>query len=130
MSTARDTEQVPDGQYSRVELLVMELLAHGYTRGNVSARLQISPSTVARHARVATERAGAKSTVHAIALLVALGRIDVRSIHREDSDESTAVNWLQVKLMSCLDWQEFRDIRAAYAAMVAPGAPGQVVGHG
>lgn len=118
------------GDYSRVELLIMEFLAHGYTRERISMDMGISPSTVARHVRSATQRAGVTHTVHAVAVLVAQGLISVRSIHREATDRDTALNWLQVKIMSCLDWREFQDLRAAYVAMTAPETKAVGRSHG
>lgn len=120
MTSNLDTRQTPDGEYSRTELFIMEFLAHGYTRERISTDLNISPSTVARYIRVVTERAGADSTVHAVAILVAQGRISVRGIHRETTARDTALNWLHIKIMSCLDWREFQELRAAYVAMTAP----------
>jgi DNA-binding CsgD family transcriptional regulator len=120
MTQTRYAEQTPDGQYSKLELRIMELLAHGRTRMEVSRELAISPSTVARHVQVATERTRAQSTIHAVAVLVAQGRISVRSIHQEDTAQETALNWLQVKIMSCLDWRQFQELRAAYVAMNTP----------
>lgn len=110
--------------YGEHELKVMELMAHGKTREEISTTLRLSPSTVARAARLATDRVTGRtgdSIVYGVALLVAQGRISVRHNGQRQTAYATAVAWLDTKIMSCLNWQEFEELRAAYVAMQTEG---------
>ena len=56
---------------------VMGLLAMGGTGEDVAMRLNISPETVRNHVRSAREKLGARTRVHAIALAIERGELDL-----------------------------------------------------
>jgi PAS domain S-box-containing protein len=56
---------------------VMGLLAVGETGEAVAVRLNISPETVRNHVRRAREKLGARTRVHAIALAIERGELDL-----------------------------------------------------
>lgn len=117
-------------QYTSLELKVMTLMAHGCTREQISQRVHgpngrlISPSTVARTARSATDKAVPTPEmnapiIHGVAVLVAQGRISVRYGDQKPTARETAVAFLEKRIMSCLDWREFEELRGVYTAMRA-----------
>lgn len=117
--------------YTALELHVMHLMAHGYTREQIAQRIHgangrlISPSTVARCSRSATDKAvppdsgGPVPIIHGIAVMVAQGRISVRFADQKPTAQETALAWLDKRIHSCLNWQEFEELRAVYAALRA-----------
>ena len=111
-----------DSLYERNELQVMERMAHGFTREQISDHLRLSPSTVARAARSATDKVtggtGA-SIIYGIALLVAQGRISVRHNGQKHTAHATALAWLETRVMSALDFEEVVEIRDVYRKMQA-----------
>lgn len=117
-------------QYTSLELKVMQLMAQGFTREAIANRIYgpngrlISPSTVARNARSATDKAvppgpDPAPIIHGVAVLVAQGRISVVFGRERDTARDTALAFLEGKIMSCLDWTEFEELRAVYTAMRA-----------
>ena len=111
-------------EYGENELRVMTLMAHGKTRLEIAGELHISPSSVARAARLATDRATGStgaSIIYGVAVLVARGHISVSHQNQESTAYKTALAWLETRLMSCLDWREFVEIRNAYRAMKTEG---------
>lgn len=101
-------------QYTPEELRVMSLMAHGRTRESVALTMNISQSTVSRTARLAADKAGGSTIVHGVAIMVAQGRISVRHGTEMDTAQHTAEHWLITKMMSCVDWREFEELRNAY----------------
>lgn len=115
-------------QYTSLELKVMQLMAHGCTREQISQRVHgpngrlISPSTVARTARTATDKAVPVPEMNApivwgVATLVAQGRISVKFADQRPTAQETALAWLDTKIHSCLNWREFEELRSAYTAL-------------
>lgn len=115
-------------QYTSLELKVMQLMAHGCTREQISQRVHgpngrlISPSTVARTARSATDKAVPTPEmnapiIHGVAVLVAQGRISVKFADQRPTAQETALAWLDTKIHSCLNWREFEELRSAYTAL-------------
>lgn len=106
-------------EYTTSELNIMQLMAHGITREEISAKTRMSRSTVARIARDATDKAVAPGApiVQGIATMVAEGAISVPARRQKDTAKSTALFWLETRLMSCVDWAEFREIRDTYREM-------------
>lgn len=110
--------------YTALELHVMHLMAHGYSRESISRKMGLSPSTVARIARAATDKAVPAPEmnapiIHGISVMVAQGRISVRFADQKSTARETALAFLEKKIMSCLDWREFEELRAVYTAMRA-----------
>jgi DNA-binding CsgD family transcriptional regulator len=54
------------------EFVALEYLAAGLTRGEIAARMRLSPHTVSHHLTIAKEKLGARSLVQAAASLVLL----------------------------------------------------------
>lgn len=117
-------------EYTPIELAVMQLLAHGHTRETIAGKVRVrtgsatapvSPSTVARAARSAAAKAGVERTIHAVAVMVCQGVIDVDCGSQSRTGPGAAEAWLAMKAMSALDWREFQDIRHAYTAMKTEG---------
>lgn len=117
-------------QYTSLELKVMSLMAQGFTREQISQHVHgpngrlISPSTVARNARSATDKAvppgpDPAPIIHGVAVLVAQGRISVGYGDQKPTARETALAFLEKRIMSCLDWREFEELRAVYKAMRA-----------
>lgn len=118
-------------KYTDLELKVMQMMAHGLTRTQIAGRVQgsdgklISLSTVARLSRSATDKAVPVQTpdgapapiVHGICVLVSQGRISVRFGMERGTARETAIAWLDRRIHTCLDWQEFVELRAVYTAM-------------
>lgn len=108
-------------QYTALELHIMHLMAHGYSRESIASKMNLSPSTVARNARSATDKSVPAEhpvpIVHGIAVMVAQGRISVKFADQRPTAQETALAWLDKKIHSCLNWREFEDLRAAYAAL-------------
>lgn len=67
--------QAPQGQLTRRELDVLELLAEGLRNEEIGTRLGISQETVRTHLRKATERLGAATRTQAVATAVRMGLI-------------------------------------------------------
>lgn len=111
-------------KYEPSELRVMEQMAHGHTREEISKRLHMSPSKVARLARSATDKAAGEpgvAIVYGIAVLVAQGRISVRFGHQESTAYKTALAWLNMRIHSCVTLREFQELREAFTAMQTEG---------
>lgn len=111
-------------EYSELEITVMSLMARGKTRGQIALIMNVSPSTVARNARSATDKAvptadGNAPIIYGVAVMVAQGRIGVRFGEEKPTARETAVAFLEKKIMSCLDWREFEELRNAYTALLA-----------
>lgn len=112
-----------------LEKAVMTGMAHGDIREAIARKIHmrrgdgemrsISPATVARHARSAAEKCGTQSIVHAIAILVSRGLISVKHGQAEVTAYKTALAWLDMRIHSCLTWQEFTELRDAWRAMKA-----------
>jgi DNA-binding CsgD family transcriptional regulator len=54
---------------------ILQLLADGHTQVTVAAHLYIEVSTVKEHLKVARQRLGARTTVHAVATAIRQGTI-------------------------------------------------------
>jgi hypothetical protein len=108
-------------QYTPNELRIMSLMAHGVIREAIARRMGkgFSQSTVTRTARLAADKAGGGTIVHGVAIMVAQGLISVRYGGQKDTAQHTAEHWLITKMMSCLDWQEFTELRAAYTGLTS-----------
>jgi len=72
---------------SRREREVLRLMAEGHTGDGIAKTLGVAVETVRTHARNATRKLGARNRVHAIALAVKRGEVDL-----DDADEPGAVS--------------------------------------
>jgi hypothetical protein len=108
-------------KYTPNELRIMSLMAHGVIREEIARRMGkgFSQSTVTRTARLAADKAGAGTIVHGVAVLVAQGLISVRYGGQKGTAQETAEHWLITKMMSCVDWQEFVELRTAYSVLTS-----------
>ena len=59
------------------EAEVLGLAAHGNTTRQIAERLVVSPTTIDTHIRSAMERLGARNRVHAVALALARGEVEL-----------------------------------------------------
>lgn len=123
--------------YTKEELWVMHGMAHGCTREQIAKSIpsprsagqfngdvkHASPSTVARLARSAADKTGCDSIVHAVAVMVAHAWISVDHAEQKHTAQETAVEWLTTRIMSCVDWREFVELRTAYAKMTTEEQP-------
>lgn len=123
--------------YTKEELWVMHGMAHGCTREQIARSIpsprgsgqfngdakHASPSTVARLARSAADKTGCDSIVHAVAVMVAHAWISVDHAEQKHTAHATAVEWLTTRIMSCVDWREFVELRTAYAKMTTEEQP-------
>lgn len=107
-------------EYTKVEQAVMQLMAHGITREGIRDKTGMSLSTVARIARDATDKAVAPGApiIQGIATMVAEGSISVPARGQRSTARETALHWLETRLMSAVDWQEFVKLRDTYREMV------------
>lgn len=107
-------------EYTPIEKNVMQAMAHGKTREEISAERRVSLSTVARIARDATDKAVAPGApiVQGIATMVAEGSISVPFRGQRSTAKDTALFWLHTRMMSELNADKLVDIRDAYRAMV------------
>lgn len=106
-------------EYTTSELNIMQLMAHGVTRDEISAKTGMSLSTVARIARDAADKAVASGApiVQGIATMVAEGAISVPARRQKDTARETALHWLETRLMSCVSLTEFQELRDTVKAL-------------
>jgi hypothetical protein len=108
--------------YTEQELTVMQAMAHGGSRFSVAEDLGVSAATLSRVSRSAAIKAGATPNpnggvyiISGICIMVAQGVITVRQNNEKDTPVKSAEDHYLTKLLSCLDWQEFEELRASYA---------------
>lgn len=106
-------------EYTAIEKNVMQAMAHGKTREQISTERRVSLSTVARIARDATDKAVAPGApiVQGIATMVAEGSISVPFRGQRSTAKDTALFWLETRLMSCVSLTEFQELRDTVKAL-------------
>lgn len=107
-------------EYTPSELRVMQLMAHGVTRGEISDRTGMSLSTVARIARDATDKAAGLNApiIQGIATMVAEGSVSVPAREQLPTARETALHWLETRIMSAVEWKEFVELRDTFREMM------------
>src|SRR4051794_10709061 len=74
-----DAPSAPASLLTAREREVIALAARGYTTREIAERLIVSPTTVDSHVRSAMERLAARNRVHAVALALARGEVELAS---------------------------------------------------
>jgi DNA-binding CsgD family transcriptional regulator len=75
--TTATAEQTGFGELSAREREVLQHLSNGLTGEEIAERLYLSPETVRTHVRNVMAKLGAKTRVHAVALALRRGEIEL-----------------------------------------------------